>query len=762
MLLLYSFLLCFSIAVPSSHSSELGKRAAQVTDECETIYLLNVVPFPDSGEFSGWDRGLEVIPAGHLAARHINNRSDLLDGKNLTIINVASEACERNANDGFVRSYQKLLSTSCIHGVIGLYCSAVTNMIVPLLNHSQYGYIHLSASTSPSFRNDYLYPYLFRNIASSAVFNKAMIALMESFNWTRVSAIFDSMTFYFKSTGNDFANLVSSSSGKELLATIPILQTDNSIPRLFSIINGVGSRIGYYSVSVEESARILCEAYQQGYLWPSYVYVFHERTVQDILSVVVSCSRKEMLMAMEGTFTLQYRLKTMNASKILVSGMTYEAYYQEYLDELRRLSNEVGMKLDENEYANPLYDQVWAFALALNQSLSNIMVDASFEVAHKATPELRRVLTENLKSLSFEGATGFNMFGTRQEVQTFVDIFQVRKGELHLIGVFNSFNRTLSLNKSKLSDIPEDSFKTEAFLVPTWLSGIVLVAQGILFIATTLNTVLLMYLKKEPEIKSSSFYISLIILAGCYFLCLSPVFYTAYTSFYIPDATAFTILCNLDLWLSINGLSIVFVALLFRLVRVFHVFRTFRSTGKYWADQYLVLYITLACSVAVFLLLVRTATDPLKHRTDTTYVGSSSPPFYLQHAYCSSNLFTLWEILETTWLGLILTLVAFLAIQTRHIKRKHFKDTKKVSILVFCVSATYAACIPLWQILLASDVIIGAYFFKWLAYFVVSLLCQVFLFMPKIYPILVSSTRKSRSKPYASALIRTAVKGTKM
>ena len=750
------FVLYFSVAVSESLSESHLYNSSAAVHECETINLLNVVPYPDSGEFAGWDRGFELIPAGHLATRQVNSRSDLLRGKTLRILNVASEACERNSNDGFLNTFRRILNTSCVHGVIGLYCSAVTNMITPLLSHSDYGYVQLAAATSPLFHvKDF--PYLFRSIASSAVFNTAVVALMDSFNWTRVSVIYDSTEFYFESTGNHFTTLISLTSNKTLLSTIPILQRDSVISEIFTIIKNSESRIAYYSVTIEESASILCRAFRQHYLWPSYVYIFLERTVEEILSATVSCTREEMIMAMEGMFSFQYRLKTTNNTE-LVSGMTYQSYYQEYLEELSRFGRETGMSLQENEYANSLYDQVWAFALAMNQSLNSTLSNASFEHTFERTLGLRMLLTEKLRKVAFNGASGFIRFGPKQEVQTFVDIIQVSEGQPTLIGVFNSYNKTISFMKN-LEKVPGDSFRTEPYLVPKWLAVIVLIAQSFTFIVITINTVLLIYLRKEPEIKSSSLYISLIILIGCYLLCISPVLYTANTAFYIPDTTVFTLLCNIELWLSINGLSIVFIALLFRLIRIFHVFRSFRSTGKYWSDKYLALYIFLGSCVAVCILTLHTVSDPLQHYENTTYVPSN-PPFYHHYNYCSSELFTVWVFLLYSWLGVVLILVLFLAIQTRHIKRKHFKDTKKVSILVFCVCATFATCIPLSHILLAVNVLIGAYCLKWLAFFSVSLLCQLFLFVPKIYPILLSSTRKSRSKPYASALVRSSMSRT--
>ena len=283
-----------------------------------------------------------------------------------------------------------------------------------------------------------------------------------------------------------------------------------------------------------------------------------------------------------------------------------------------------------------------------------------------------------------------------------------------------------------------------------------LTAQAALLILMVTNTLLMVYLRNTVEVKSSSFYISLITLVGCYFVCISSALYAAYSSFYISNTKVFTALCYMDLWLSINGLDLVIVPLLFRLLRIVHVFGSFRTTGKFWSDKFLVLYISLLCFVIVFLLFIWNATNPLRYTLDVTYIRPRNhSPYYREYAYCTSDLFGLWTLLTYCWLGLLLVVILLFAIKTRHIKRKNYKDTKKVNAFVFSVSAVLMTFIPLSFILVAVDVLVGAFIFKWLAFFMVPLLCQVFIFMPKIYPGLLSSRRKK--KPSVSALARMAL-----
>lgn len=754
------FLFCVSTLLHSS-TAERNATTTAAGALCSTVYLLNVVPYPDSGDMAGWDRGFELIPAGHLATAHINNRTDLLGGLKVEIVDIGSEACGRSlVTDGQLGVYEKIMNTPCVAGVIGLFCSAVTELVVPVANHSMYGYIQLSSSTSPLLNDSVKFPYVFHMISSSEVFNKAMIALMDEFNWTRVSVIHDSMGIYFDSTGKNFARLMNSEPNKTLLSSSPIVPTDRDVSIIFKNINSAQSTIGYFSVTVEESATIMCEAFRRNQLWrDGYVYVFHERTVEDMINGSdVPCKPEQMLDAIEGVYSLQYRLNTVHPSN-LVSGISYEVYHQQYLGELRKFENETGMALEDNEYANTLYDQVWAFALALNNSLDRFgLINGSFEASYETTPNLRETLFEELQKVEFNGVTGRMMFGKEQEAETFVDIFQIRNGHAELIGVVDSHTSSISFteNFSVRQDLPDDRPDTVRYLLPVWLGALVLAAQGALLTLIITNTVLLVYLRNSPEIKSSSFYISLIILVGCYFLCVSSVLYAVYSSVYITDAVVFTVLCYMELWLSSNGLSLVIVPLLFRLLRIFHVFATFRSTGKHWSDKYLICYIFLVCSVMVIILIVWNAVAPFHLVTDVMYIRPRNhPPYNLEYPYCSSKLPVLWSLLTSGWIGLILVVVLLLAIKTRHIKRKNYKDTKKVNMFVFSVSVILMTFLPLSYIMVAVNVLLGAFVFKWLAFSLVAFLCQIFIFMPKNFPVLLPS-RKKKKKHYAGALARTA------
>ena len=77
-------------AVEAFPSTRLSSPAGY----CSYLYLLNVQAYPDNRPFAGWDRGLDLIPGGHLAAEQINNNSNILpDTRSLQMLHAEYVLC---------------------------------------------------------------------------------------------------------------------------------------------------------------------------------------------------------------------------------------------------------------------------------------------------------------------------------------------------------------------------------------------------------------------------------------------------------------------------------------------------------------------------------------------------------------------------------------------------------------------------------------------------------------------------------------------
>ena len=719
---------------------------------CNVLHLLNVQPLTDLSEFSGFDGGLDLIPAAHLAAEEINNSSDILQGFKLKVVDIDSEACGRDTIiKGLINLYRVVTQDprQCIVGVMGFPCSTVTSALVPISGHQNIGYVTLANSGSPAHRNITQYPNLFHTISSTSVHNKALILLMQRFNWRRIGVVYDSMSIFFRTTAKDFIQRVDNHSEVKLAASVPISNSADIINEAFDIINAEEVRISYWLGNDGQNALCLCEAYHRQLTYPGYVYImrYNPKIIENLLEAETECSEDELLQAMERVFLLDYRLQV-DDDTVLESGWNYGEFRQRYADRLEEYAQITNNSLQVSIYGNSFYDQVWTFARAINNSLPSIHSgNLSFsDYTFGKTETISRIIRHELMNLSFQGATGRIKFDDNRSIPSSVDIMQIQNGEAVLIGIYDPFCNNITRQKFP-ENIPDDTFQTFYILLPPWLGGCILVGQIILLCLITTNMVLLLWWRGESEIKASGPILSISIMVGCYLLCAASIILAVKEAIIVHDMTLLTFLCNLKLWSFWIGVDLIFATLLLRLLRLFHLFRTFRRTGKLWSDKYLFLYLLLICLGKVALLSFWTYFDTFRPEINHEYVPSATPPHYQVSINCNIEHGEIWLLVTYLYSGILMVFVMFLATQTRHIKKEHFKDIKKVNLFIFLVIIFLATTLPLWIIFGAIGIEIGVHLCEWLAYFSAAMLCQLCLFTPKLLPLAVKKIMCIRSHP---------------
>ena len=709
------------------------------SSSCRTISFLHLIPSSKNEELSGWDESeLNLIHrARHKALEYINNSSDLLPGLTLDIVDVSTDDCARYGSatlHDLVEVFKQVSESRCVFGVVGLYCSKVTVVIARHLSHPNFGYVQLSSSTSPLLHNHERYPHLFRVISSSMLFNKAVIKMMDEFNWKNISLIYDFSDIFFRSTGINFAMQIQDRMDLNLLAFFPIWETARH--EILKDIVKKESRVTYFSVSHKESSDILCDAYFHKFFWPDYVYIFVDDSLEEILANKNKCTRDQMQQATEGVILLLNRLSNVNTTN-QSGGIRYDQYNKELNAEKNiHLQSPGGMQY----YANTLYDQIWALVFAINNSLSKIKTNGSFEDHIKQSPHIRNTLAHELKKISFQGASGEIKFTEEQEVLTMIDIVQVRNGTQVIIGEYNPYTENVTFNNNfNREEIPNDFFEVRHDAIPLWVGALVAVILGFLFLLLVITCVYIIYWRNEPEIKSTSVRVSFLILSGCFMVMLSSLFYNLET-FSNPSTTSITIFCNLESWLFLYGINLILVALLFRLLRIFVIFHYPKTKIKLLTDVHLAIYISITSLVPLLFLAVWTAVDHLRPVPRKIFLYSGNDPHYTEHFDCSSIHTGVWTVLYYNWISVLLVILLVLAIQTRHVRFNNFKDTKKMSAFIFLVSFMLGSLLPMSHILQRYTPVVS-YIFKSLLTFLIPLACLILQYFPKLFPVL--SKRKS-------------------
>lgn len=291
----------------------------------------------------------------------------------------------------------------------------------------------------------------------------------------------------------------------ELTTDIPVIDRFNSldINYAFNIINTEEARITYWLGNDRQYALFLCEAYQRQFIWPAYVYILRHNPdiLTNILVARTSCTHEELLNAAEGVFMVDYRLHVEDDTE-LFSGWKFYEFQQRYAEKLKDFSNHINLIY---YYANSFYNQVWTFALAINNSLpiiySQNLSFADYTLWNTSFKTITNVIKTELVNVSFQGASALIEFNEKHEVSVAINIFQVQHEKLQLIAIFDPFSMEITRLKNfpQHNSIPPDTFETVYDLLPTWLGGCILAAQGLLFVVITINLVLMLIWRERYQ-----------------------------------------------------------------------------------------------------------------------------------------------------------------------------------------------------------------------------------------------------------------------
>ena len=174
--------------------------------------------------------------------------------------------------------------------------------------------------------------------------------------------------------------------------------------------------------------------------------------------------------------------------------------------------------------------------------------------------------------------------------------------------------------------------------------------------------------------------------------------------------------------------------------------------SKYWVDKYLLLYVIFLCLGKVALLILWSAFDPIRPVRKPKYIYGPDfeLPYYETTLHCSCNSVVLWILASKLYSGLLIMMVVHLAIQTRHVKKSIYKDTKKVNIFIFLAVICLTTTLPLWVVFLGERIEVGAAVAEWVSLYSIPMLCQACLFVPKTLPVIIRKFKSRISNVYCS------------
>ena len=706
------------------------------------LYLLTLVPFPqDNG---GWDKGLGVIAGSRVAQDEINNRTDLLPGYHIELIVENIEACSRTeAGIGLSNLVRYTVDPSChpVVAVTGLVCSSHTAALSPVAGHNGFDLIQLSIANSPLFKtSSSSFSHLWRFLGSDTDYADTALALMNQFGWSTIGLVYDVGSAFHLETAQYFSHQIRKSNNKTIAFDIALSGTNPLYFEqvLFQLRNSEET-IMLVSLNAHQVSLLLNQTLNEGFVYPHYTWILVETTVDSLVSANV-LDPTIIYNASRGHIHLFAQTHPENKSLTLPSGETIASLDIKYELEFNEVMKDYSSRYNVTRYmpfASYLYDQVWAIGLALNKSLPflanrNLSID-NYTIGQL---EITDVIEQQLGNLSYQGASGWVEFNEHRTISTPIEIFWIlENGVEQHVGLYNPLSPSGFLVNISTSQLPRDTLPRIYDLIYLPVAILLYMLIAALTIFTTVQLILYLLYRDHKVIKATSPYLSLLMFAGCYLLCVAGTLKTTLSTFVVPKKN-FLILLTTDFIIVLNGFSLILITLFIKLLRIYRIFssKLNKDLGKYWSNFPLLLTIIFLTALPNTIVLPIILLHPFQYKTNKVYKDT----FTEVHIDIKSPNYFLAVGLIAGYIALFSCVTFYLVISTCNIRHKNFNDTKKLHFFNFILFFTTALVAPLYMILLLIDIETATIVLV-VGFIIITGASQFILFLPKVLPTVLTS-----------------------
>ena len=719
-----------------SQSQYCGHVGQDKTNNATIINFLLMVPYADPLNRSSFAfyydfTGHQMTPIAYLAVKHINNRSDILNNYTLDFI-MSDTGCgaQRDvysfAND--IAHRDKPLA-----GIVGPSCDSSATSIVELTTKERLPLVSIHWGRLSLFAD---FTNAFGIIGSISTSADAYFELIQKNNWKRIAMLYRERQYsreVFLELQEKFSNVP----GFEIAFASPIY--DAFIP--LEVIRQSFIRVIFVESTARLTRKVLCLAYHQGMIFPNYQWVSELLYDSDFYREAdfyygdsrYHCSTRDFSAAVNGLLYFFIRLKPDSENVSTFSGLSYDQYLAEYKAEDELYECSVRSMYNLTAWSNPVYDAIWALALALNSSLAELddnNITFTKESRNRQN-EITEIVQRHMLGVDFRGITGRIRFESETGfVNKPMNLYQYNdNGMSKEIGLFRSGELTILPNANP--DFIDSNFPHKRLdTIIAVLFIIIEIAALLLAIPThVINVVYRNYI----TIKASSYRLNQFVLVGCYLVITGAVFYALSETIKVHTTTQ-TALCNVVLWTTNTGLTLILATVCLKTWRLYYIFKK-RNVTK--INKVLVKDRTLAGIILVLFLVdiiigvIWSFYDPLKSKEDT-FIDNG---VIVTEIKCESKWTEIWLLTTVSYKGTIMLSSLTFALLTRKVNLKQF-ETNNVVILVYLLSIISSISVPIYLIIRVINISITIHFV------VISILldsavyiCLFVLFLPPIIPL---------------------------
>ena len=631
-------------------------------------------------------RGEEILTAAQAAVNGVNNDSNILPNYDLQLIPIDSCKDENEILQQLLAlTYYE--SSQGVRGLTGFFSNKSVSQLLPLVRQKRI------VMTLPSEI------FVYRNngkgiLATNSPVSMAnvLITFVKKMNWERLGLITESADSYFFDIAVSLLQIAKVNKTVVISPYVELRGLKSAICKIVSY----NTKIVIVSLPAKRIAQMICLIDKMGLLWPDYAWIFHSYKMEYFPDLPAACHLDK---AIKGIVMIESQIKPNHLETKLTSNVTFFERDLSSLLELADINNE------HSVLAHIMYDLVLLTAIELSKNCNQ----------------------SNSNQLNTQDPISYD------SIQQHYNLFHIWGNSKVLIGkVYSNLSITI-VNKTVLETAPKDDlpFNTPPIGYTIGIGFLIVLLASFV----TLTLTLYICFRKQPEIKATSFTISLFLFAGCYFNLLYLMFlvYFDHPTFNAHSTRHHSAVCNILQWSSAIGISLALMiaTLLVKMLRVYHIFNCVTiHIGRYCSDLALMIYILLILVPNIIVNLVWLFTDQyhavIEYRTRKGYIEVSKD--------CSCKYESIWSGVLSVYLLLLALASAVVAIMTRKVRLQHFKDTKKVNILVFVLCLGIILTFSYWllfQMLDAKPYIVSIPLI--IGHSTVILSFLVLLFIPKVF-----------------------------
>ena len=693
-------------------------------------------PYPDSDYHPSFDMGHSIVPAVLLARDHINNDSDILPNLEVNLV-IQDTGCDKPSKTAvdIINFIRKLLVTRIGPlAIIGPVCSEDSIFVTRTFNvNSQWPIPVLYSGTTPNLSTHFdKRPNIFGMISSAEVLIEALISIAdrERWSWKNVAVFYDDYREHFHHIYDAFIRAVNGSQNVGYVRQI----TSSQIPLSEVIKRNI--RILVLLSDKEPAQQIVCLAGQStsDFVFPIHQFIFIERSLDDFVEVFQNgftfeeqssletyhCNEETMLRGLNGTVFIDQALDAVAPEAVTVSGYTAREVKAEYKKRLAEYGEEINMSLPSTPYAYPYYDATWAAAIALHHFFHG-----------PDQPKTFPLLSQKLRNVSFQGVSSWIDFDNYQHVTNNVNIYQVNGTTVSVRGLWNG---------SRLTYAPDtfisDTFKMENVVLHDLLVAIGFITAIVLCLSTVILQAMTIAYRNYSSVKASSVQLNHFIYLGCYLYIVTIMTNTLRQ---ILPSVQGTVLCNIDTFSALYASCFICSTVLvksWRTYRIFnHVFKTARGHRYSLHSLTLATFVISLTLLQVLFCVPVLVLSPFEEIKSFVLDSSKWPPIKRTQSVCIMRSVGYIAIPLLFQLCLMLATV-FLATLNRNVKRKHFRTTKHIFVLIYILTIMWAV---------GGTLLVMSYYFNFSVNITYSLylalisitviLSQVMLIAPSLSPV---------------------------